>query len=163
MDNTIASISEIQEAIKSELERNTYFANHGVEILIENAKDIEFQIKSAMSALGICATVATPSLTYGGNVKTEDADTSRPWWTISGGSVVIVENPTLNRGRPSYGTALDAALQVALTLHRIPSICDTTITQTTQGGLVVVSVQFKTNISFMLEYEEESSSSTEGI
>jgi len=149
--NTIHSISEIQDAVKKELEQNTYFAKHNVPILIENAKDIEFQIKNAMSSLGITATVATPSLTYRGDVVPNE----NPCWEINSMNVVVVENPTLNRGRADYATALDTALQVALTLNRIPTVGISNITQTTQGGLVVVTVNSRTNLDFALEETEE--------
>ena len=152
-ENTIKSISDIQVAVKAELEKNTYFVTHGCNILIENAKDIEFQIKNAMGSLGIVATVATPSLTYRGDYS--DGSSKSPYWEINSLNVVIVENPTLNRGRANYTTALDAALQVAETLNEIPEICNSTISQTTNGGLVVVSVSLKTNIVFGLAKESE--------
>lgn len=151
--NSITSISELQLAVKAELEKNTYFVTHGCNILIENAKDIEFQIKNAMGSLGIVATVATPTLTYRGDYS--DSEGKSPYWEITSLNVVIVENPTLNRGRANYTTALDAALQVAETLNCIPEICNSTITQSTNGGLVVVSVTLKTNIVFALEKETQ--------
>ena len=150
MENSIASISEIQLAIKTELEKNTYFVVHGVELLIENAKEIEYQIKSAMGACGIVASVSTPSLTYKGDHAQEDGSKS-PYFEMGTFNVVIVENPTLNRGRANYATALDTALQVAETLSPVPEICLNDITQSTMGGLVVVTVNFKTNIVFALQ------------
>jgi hypothetical protein len=151
--DTIKSISDIQLAVKAELEKNTYFVVHGCDILIENAKDIEFQIKNAMGSCGIVATVATPSLTYRGDYS--DGSEKSPYWEMNSMNVVIVENPTLNRGRANYTTALDAALQVAETLNCLPNICNSTITQSTNGGLVVVSVAFKTNVVFALERTED--------
>lgn len=148
MENTISSISELQLAVKSELEKNTYFTVHGCDILIENAKDIDYQIKSAMGACGIVATVATPSLTYRGDYSGTNG--KQPYWEVNSLNVVIVENPTLNRGRANYTTALDAALQVAVTLNNVSGICNSTITQTTQSGLVIVTVNEKTNIAFNL-------------
>ena len=153
MENIITSISDIQLAVKAELEKNTYFVTHGVPILIENAKDIEFQIKSAMGACGIVATVSTPSLNYGGNY-THQPEKQSPYWEISGLNVVVVENPTLNRGRANYATALDTAIQVAETLNPLPNVGLGTITQTTNGGLVVVTVNMKSNIVFSLERED---------
>lgn len=151
--DTIKSISDIQLEVKAELEKNTYFVVHGCDILIENAKDIEFQIKNAMGSCGIVATVATPSLTYRGDYA--EGNKKHPYWEMTSMNVVIVENPTLNRGRANYTTALDAALQVAETLNQIPGICDSTITQSTNGGLVVVSVDLKTNAVFALEKTED--------
>lgn len=153
MDNTITSISDIQIAVKAELEKNTYFITHGCDILIENAKEIEYQIKNAMGACGIVATVATPSLTYRGDYS--GINGKQPYWEVNSLNVVIVENPTLNRGRANYTTALDAALQVAETLNSIPEILNASITQTTNGGLVVVSVSLKTNIVFGLVKEDQ--------
>lgn len=150
---TIKSISDIQLAVKAELEKNTYFVTHGCDILIENAKDIDFQIKNAMTACGIAATVATPSLTYRGDYS--DGTEKSPYWVMDALNVVIVENPTLNRGRANYTTALDAALQVAETLNLLPGICNSTISQTTNGGLVVVNVSLKTNIVFALKKVED--------
>ena len=150
---TITSISDIQIAVKAELEKNTYFVTHGCDILIENAKDIDFQIKNAMATCGIAATVATPSLTYRGDYS--NGVSKSPYWEMTAMNVVIVENPTLNRGRANYTTALDAALQVAETLNPLPELCNATISQSTNGGLVVVSVSFKTNIVFALEKVSE--------
>ena len=152
MDN-IQTISEIQLAVKAELEKNSYFTSHGVTLLIENAKDIEFQIKTAMSSLGITATVATPSLNFRGEYSDENG--KYPYWEMPTLNVVVVENPTLNRGRANYATALDTALQIAETLNPIPNMVNSTITQTTTGGLVVVTVSLKTNIAFRYEAESE--------
>lgn len=152
MDN-IQTISEIQLAVKAELEKNSYFAVHGVTLLIENAKDIEFQIKNAMSSFGITATVATPSLNFRGEYADEDG--KYPYWEIPTLNVVVVENPTLNRGRANYATALDTALQIAETLNPIPNIGNSTITQTTTGGMVVVTVSLKSNIAFRYETVSE--------
>jgi len=149
----ITSISEIQEAVKEELEKNTFFATHGCGILIENAKDIEFQIKSAMGNLGIVATVATPSLTYRGDYVVNNERS--PYWEMNSLNIVIVENPTLNRGRANYTTALDVALQVAETLNPLSNFSNSTITQSTSGGVVVVTVSIRTNIVFSLLKEEQ--------
>ena len=149
MENSISTISELQLAIKAELEKNTYFVVHGVELLIENAKEIEYQIKSAMGACGIVASVSTPSVSYKGDYA--DNESKSPYFEMNSFNVVIVENPTLNRGRANYATALDTALQVAETLNQIPTICLNDITQSTMGGLIVVTVNFKSNIVFALQ------------
>lgn len=150
----IESISDIQLAIKGELEKNTYFVTHGVNILIENAKDIEYQIKSAMGNLGTVITVSTPSLTYSGNLAGPEEDRKSPFWTLNSVQIVVVENPTLNRGRANYSTALDTALQIAETLHQIPTLCNVSISQTSTGGLVIVTVVVKTTAVFELSKVE---------
>lgn len=146
----IDSISEIQDAFKEKLLENVWFSNHSIPILVENAKDIEFEIKTTMSSLGICITVSTPSLSYQGELHSEE-----PFWNIEGGSIIVVENPTLNRGKANYATALDTALQVAETIKLIESAIPTSILQSTQNGLVVVEVAFKTNIGFRYEKTEK--------
>ena len=152
---TVESISDIQLAIKAELEKNTYFTTHGVDILIENAKDIEYQIKSAMGNLGTVITVSTPSLTYSGNLPGPvGEDEKSPFWTLNSIQIVTVENPTLNRGRANYSTALDTALQIAETIHQIPTMCNVTIAQTTMNGLVVVTVTVKSTAVFELAKQE---------
>ena len=158
MENSIASISELQLAIKAELQKNTYFVVHGVELLIENAKEIEYQIKSAMGACGIVASISTPSLTYKGDYahgeNSNSVPSKSPYFEMNSFNVVIVENPTLNRGRANYATALDTALQIAETLSPIPNVCLNDITQSTMGGLVVVTVNFKSNVVFSLQKED---------
>ena len=150
----IETISDIQLAIKCELQKNTYFVTHGVDILIENAKDIEFQIKNAMGSLGTVVTVSTPSLTYSGNLTGPETDRKSPFWTLNSVQIVVVENPTLNRGRANYSTALDTALQIAETLHQIPTLCNSSISQTTMNGLVIVTVTVKTTTVFELAKSE---------
>lgn len=144
--NNINTINEVQEAFKNKLEENVYFANHDIPILVENSKQIEYEIKSKMSALGITVTVSTPGLTYRG-----DSSQIEPFWEITNGNVVVVENPTLNRGRANSATALDTALQVAETLNLISNVSVNSITQTTNSGFVVVNVMFKSNIGFRFE------------
>lgn len=153
--NEIVSITEIQKAIADKLNENTTFAEKGVEILIENSKDIRFEIESAIKKLGIVATVTTPTLRYGGNYATTgDTDLPAvPYWEISEMSVVVVETPQINRGRADYITALDAGLQISQTLMDIPSIGLGTISQTEQNGFIVVTVSFNTNIIF--KYNKE--------
>lgn len=276
MGNSISSISEIQETIKTELEKNSFFSERNVPIICENSKTIEYEIKTAMASLGIAATVATPNLSFKGmttisEVKTyavvmptdievsndvivdnciytcsdisswgednipneikmvipsldgvtvtlenvgashsgtnyeynylvpttlrpleviainfdsstgivaafsyyydytgkyhpvnlsestipfEETTFKVPFWEMTAANIVVVENPTLNRGKENYATALDTALQIALTLQEIDNACNTSIQQTSQGGLLVVNVQFKTNIGFSLEKVE---------
>ena len=148
--NKIKSISEVQEAVKEELSKNVFFEQMKVPLMIENSKTIEYEIKSAMTSLGIAATVATPSLTYKGNYGNE-GEVKEPFWEINTLNVVIVENPTLNRGKATFATALDTALQVSYTLNQIANIGLTNISQTTEGGLIVVTVSAKSTVGFMLE------------
>lgn len=151
---TVESISDVQLEVKKILEENAYFTVHGVPIIIENAKDIEYQIKSAMASLGTVITVSTPSLTYSGNLTGPATDEKSPFWTLNSIQIVTVENPTMNRGRANYSTALDTALQIAETVHQIPTMCNVSITQTTMNGLVVVTVTVKSTAVFALAKQE---------
>lgn len=150
--SNINTISEIQEAIVKELNQNVYFIEHEVPILFENSKTIDFDIKSAIGKIGTVVTVTTPSMSFGGKYGT---DNTPPYWTMEAATVVIAENPVLNRSRANYSSALDTALQVAQTLNMVPSFGLTNITQTSESGLILVTVQFKTNIAFCYGIEEK--------
>lgn len=151
MDNTITTISDIQNAIADKLNENVFFVRHNVPILVENSKTIDFDIKNSIGKIGICATVATPTLTFQG--KYGETNTP-PFWTMESAQVVVVENPILNRGRSNYATALDTALQIAQTLNTELHFGLTSIQQSTEQGLVVVTISFKTNIIFHYTVEE---------
>ena len=150
--SNIHTISEIQEAIVAELGKNTYFIEHDVPILYENSKTIDFDIKSSIGKIGTVVTVTTPSMTFAGKYGTTNTP---PFWTMETATVVVAENPVLNRSRANYSTALDTALQIAQTLNRIPHMGLTSIDQTSEAGLVLVTVTFKTNIAFCYEVEEK--------
>lgn len=152
MENTINTISEVQNAIADKLQENVYFVQHNVPILVENSKTIDFDIKNSIGKIGVCATVATPSLTFQGHYGAENHP---PFWTMESAQVVVVENPILNRGRANYATALDTALQIAQTLNTSFNFGLTSIQQTSEQGLVVVTVSFKTNVAFRYEIEQK--------
>ena len=152
MENTINTISEVQNAIADKLQENVYFVQHNVPILVENSKTIDFDIKNSIGKIGVCATVSTPSLTFQGHYGAENHP---PFWTMESAQVVVVENPILNRGRANYATALDTALQIAQTLNTSFNFGLTSIQQTSEQGLVVVTVSFKTNVVFRYEIEQK--------
>jgi hypothetical protein len=148
--NKIQTISDIQEAIADKMRENVFFVQHNVPILVENSKTIDFDIRTSMSKLGICATVSTPSLSFQGHYGAENRP---PFWMMETATVVVVENPVLNRGRANYATALDTALQVAQTLNTSLNFGLTSIQQTSEQGLVIVTVQFKTDVAFQYGIE----------
>lgn len=152
MENTINTISEVQDAIADKLQENVYFIQHNVPILVENSKTIDFDIKNSIGKIGVCATVSTPSLTFQGKYGDENTP---PFWTMESAQVVVVENPILNRGRANYATALDTALQIAQTLNTSFNFGLTSIQQTSEQGLVIVTISFKTNVVFRYEIEQK--------
>lgn len=139
----IKSISEIQDAIKDVLKQNMFFEIHDVTILCENAKDIDYEIKSAISRLGILATVNTPDLTFIGKYENKE-----PAWKMNGIEITIAEIPITNRGRANYATALDTGLQVGETLNELDNLNLVGIQQSEMNGYLLVTVTFDSNIIF---------------
>lgn len=143
----IGSISEIQIAIAQTLNENDYFVKRDVPIICENQKDIIFQIQTAMGNAGILVTISTPDLSFGG-VYTNSGE-PLPYWEITNGVITVIENPVLNRAKAMYATAQDAALQIAQTISKIPSIQVRSISQSTGDGAVIATIDFQTNITFI--------------
>lgn len=148
----IGSISEIQTAIATALNENDYFVKRDVPIICENQKDIIFQIQTAMGNAGILVTISTPDLSFGG-VYTNSGE-PLPYWEITNGVITVIENPVLNRAKAMYATAQDAALQIAQSISKIPSIQVRSISQSTSDGAVIATIDFQTNIAFIYSTDE---------
>lgn len=143
----INSIQEIQDAIKSQLEKNVYFATSKITVLSENSAQIDYLIKNAIGKLGIVCVVQTPTFDFMGK-----DDQGHPVWQMTEATIVISEIPTVNRGRAGSSTALDAALQVAESLHELGgSIVLKQIYQMENQGVVSVFVTFETSARFTYE------------
>lgn len=146
----INSIQEVQDAFKEALLANTYFQKAKIEVLTENAAQIDYLIKNAIGKLGIVCVIQTPSLNYIG--KTED---DHPVWEITEGSIVISEIPTVNRSRAGASTALDAALQAAESLNELGAeVALDQIYQVENQGVVSVFVTFKSTARFTYERQD---------
>jgi len=140
----INSIQEIQDAIKQQLEKNVYFANAKIQVVSENAAQIDFIIKNAIGKLGIVCVVQTPTFDFIG--KDEDG---HPVWSMPEATIVVSEIPTINRARAGASTALDAALQAAESLNELGSnIVLKSINQVENQGVVSVFVTFETSARF---------------
>lgn len=148
----IGSISEIQIAIAQTLNENDYFVKRDVPIICENQKDIIFQMQTALGNAGILVTISTPDMTFGG-IYTNAGD-PLPYWEITNGVITVVENPVLNRAKAMYATAQDAALQIAQSISKIPSIQVRSISQTPSDGAVIATIDFQTNIAFIYSSEQ---------
>lgn len=140
----INSIQEVQDALKSALEENVYFKKSQIQVLSENAAQIDYLIKNAIGKLGIVCVVQTPTFEFYG----KDAD-GHPVWNMPEATVVISEIPTINRARAGSSTALDAALIAAESLNELgSSIVLKSIYQMENQGVVSVFVTFETNAHF---------------
>ena len=76
--------------------------------LVENRRDIDFEIKQALGKQGIVGLVMTPKATYAGAYM--DVGIA---WQIDELEVDVVENVTVNRGKKDgYVTGQDAAMRL---------------------------------------------------
>ena len=76
--------------------------------LVENRKDIDFEIKQALGKQGVVGLVMTPKATYAGAYM--DVGIA---WQIDELEIDVVENVTVNRGkRDGYITGQDAAMRL---------------------------------------------------
>ena len=140
----INSIQEVQDAIVNKLKENVFYSRASIPVFSENSAQIEFLIKNAISKLGVCCVVQTPTLDFYG----KDKD-GHPVWQIPEFTIDISEIPTTNRSRAGASTALDAALIAAETVNELGSeIALNSINQMENNGVISVFVSFKSSILF---------------
>ena len=140
----INSIQEVQDAIVNKLKENVFYSRASIPVFSENSAQIEYLIKNAISKLGVCCVVQTPTLDFYG----KDKD-GHPVWQIPEFTIVISEIPTTNRSRAGASTALDAALIAAETVNELGSeIALNSINQMENNGVISVFVSFKSSILF---------------
>lgn len=130
--------------------QNVYFRAAKIEVLTENAAQIDFLIKNAIGKLGIVCVVQTPAFDFIGK-----DDDGHPVWEMPEASIVISEIPTTNRSRAGASTALDAALQAAESLNELgEGISLEEIRQVENQGIVSVFVTFKTVCRFCYQRQD---------
>lgn len=106
--------------------------------LVENSKDIDFQIKNALGRQGIVAVCMTPKATYAG--KFEDLFLA---WNLEQLEIDIVENPIINRGKKTaYLTSQDIAMRVFDVLCPLSGdyegqFCPVTVEEGEDNGMLV--------------------------
>lgn len=106
--------------------------------LVENSKDIDFQIKNALGRQGIVAVCMTPKATYAG--KFEDLFLA---WNLEQLEIDIVENPIINRGKKTaYLTGQDIAMRVFDVLCPLSGdyegqFCPVTVEEGEDNGMLV--------------------------
>lgn len=121
----------------------------GIPAIAENRLDIAYEVQNALAKQGLATVVAVVSLEHQGNNSEKlkyDANIE----------IQILENPIINRARLkkqglTSGTAMDLALQAADALaqprsYNVPRYSVDTISQTTQDGLVLVTVSLRSLI-----------------
>lgn len=142
----VKSISEIQESLRDILNENVFFKNHDINILCENSKDIDYEIKKAISKVGCVCTINTPSLTYQGKLNNFE-----PSWKLNRITISFAEIPVTNRGKANYATSLDSALVAAETLAEINTLNLVDINESDMGAYILVTVTFDSNLTFRYE------------
>lgn len=76
--------------------------------LVENRRDIDFEIKTALGKQGVVGLIMIPRATFAGSFEDKSLV-----WQIDELEVDIVENVTVNRGKNGdYVTGQDAAMRV---------------------------------------------------
>ena len=152
---------KIQEHVVEILSDDELLKEWGVPVLSENIKDIDFQIRNAMSRQGVMCLVTTMKGTYGGHNSMVES------WLIDNLEILVVENPTINRPRMKkekleYGTGTDISYRIFEALGGPQSghfgkFCPKTFEVGEDGGLVVskcrFSCQFNNQVDGIVEKE----------
>src|SRR4051812_32367390 len=96
---------DLQQGIADTLVADSYFTN--VPVVTENVKEITSMIQQAISKIGVCCIVITPSASIA------SPDYPKPYYDNVRIVVRVFEQPTLNRGTNGLNKpALDMAEQV---------------------------------------------------
>lgn len=130
-------ITAVQLHFVDLITRDPWCITREVTPLPENSADIEFNIESALSKLGLVAVVMTPLLTYAGKT-----DTGALHWRVDNLTVAVSEIPLINRARANSATALSVGLRLAHVFRN--SGVPVTITQSELSGVVIAQLVFKT-------------------
>ena len=99
-------LEEVQQYVADKLNADSQLS--ACPFLVENRRDIDFEIKQALGKQGIVGLVMTPKATYAGAYM--DVGIA---WQIDELEIDVVENVTVNRGKKSgYITGQDAAMRL---------------------------------------------------
>lgn len=99
-------LEELQQYVADRLNADPQLS--ACPFLVENRKDIDYEIKQALGKQGVCGLVMTPRATYAGAYM--DAGIA---WQIDELEIDVVENVTVNRGKKDgYVTGQDAAMRL---------------------------------------------------
>ena len=99
-------LEEVQRYVADKLNADEQLS--GCTFLVENMKDIDYEIKKVLGKQGLVGLVMTPKAVYQG--KYEDLFLA---WQLDELEIDIVENPIINRGQlSSHITGQDAAMRL---------------------------------------------------
>lgn len=99
-------LEEVQQYVADKLNADPQLS--ACPFLVENRKDIDFEIKNALGKQGIVGLVMTPKATYAGAYM--DVGIA---WQIDELEIDVVENVLVNRGKKNgYVTGQDAAMRL---------------------------------------------------
>ena len=130
-------LDEVQRYVADKLNADPQLS--ACPFLIENRKDIDYEIKNALGRQGIVGLVMTPKATFAGAYM----DTSLAW-QLDELEIDIVENVTVNRGKKDGGciTGQDAAMQLFNVLCPLSGegegkFCPVSLEEGEDGNLIV--------------------------
>ena len=130
-------LDEVQRYVADKL--NTDPQLSACPFLVENRKDIDYEIKNALGRQGIVGLVMTPKATFAGAYM----DTSLAW-QLDELEIDIVENVTVNRGKKDGGciTGQDAAMRLFNVLCPLSGegegkFCPVSLEEGEDGNLIV--------------------------
>ena len=98
-------LEEVQQEVAARLSSSWQLS--AVPFLVENRKDLDYEIKNRLGKQGIVGLVMTPKAQFAG--KYEDLFLA---WQIDELEVDVIENVPVNRGTSAYVTGQDAAMRV---------------------------------------------------
>ena len=130
-------LEEVQRYVADKLNADTQLS--ACPFLVENIKDIDYEIKNALGRQGIVGLVMTPKATFAGAYM----DTSLAW-QLDELEIDIVENITVNRGKKDGGyiTGQDAAMRLFNVLCPLSGegegkFCPVSLEEGEDGNLIV--------------------------
>ena len=130
-------LDEVQHYVADKLNADPQLS--ACPFLVENIKDIDYEIKNALGRQGIVGLVMTPKATFAGAYM----DTSLAW-QLDELEIDIVENVTVNRGKKNGGyiTGQDAAMRLFDVLCPLSGegegkFCPVSLEEGEDGNLIV--------------------------
>ena len=130
-------LDEVQRYVADKLNADPQLS--ACPFLVENRKDIDYEIKNALGRQGIVGLVMTPKATFAGAYM----DTSLAW-QLDELEIDIVENITVNRGKKDGGciTGQDAAMRLFNVLCPLSGegegkFCPVSLEEGEDGNLIV--------------------------
>ena len=130
-------LEEVQSYVADKLNADPQLS--ACPFLVENIKDIDYEIKNALGRQGIVGLVMTPKATFAGAYM----DTSLAW-QLDELEIDIVENVTVNRGKKNGGyiTGQDAAMRLFDVLCPLSGegegkFCPVSLEEGEDGNLIV--------------------------